>query len=122
MIKISSATIASGSVMFFLIKFFDQSVWVKRLSFLNQIQASSNIPFEKFVLDTHYTLNVLILTAVAFLIGMLIYVLASLILRIEEASYFVQVLKKFIARRSIPGIPPKEQEPVTPITPDTQGQ
>lgn len=122
MVKISAATIASGGIMFFLIKFFDQSVWVKRLSFLNQIQASSNIPFQKFVLDTHYTLNVLILTVIAFTIGMLIYVGVSLLLRIEEASYFVGVLRKFITKRVIPGIPQKEEEPVTPITPDTQGQ
>jgi putative peptidoglycan lipid II flippase len=121
-IKISVATISSGMVMFFLIKFFDQSVWVKRLSFLNQIQASSNIPFEKFVLDTHYTLNVLILTVTAFLIGMIIYIGIALILRVEEAGYLVRVIKRFIAKRAIPGIPPKEGEPVTPITPDTQGQ
>jgi putative peptidoglycan lipid II flippase len=121
-IKISLATITSGSVMFFLIKFFDQSVWVKRLSFLNQIQASSNIPFQRFVLDTRYTLNVLILTVAAFLIGMLIYLGLSLLFKIEEAHYFVGVARKFISKRVLPGIPAKEEEPITPITPDTQGQ
>ncbi|HKB88188.1 MAG TPA: murein biosynthesis integral membrane protein MurJ [Patescibacteria group bacterium] len=121
-LKISVATFFSGSAMFFLIKFFDQSVWVKRLSFLNQIQASSSIPFENFVLDTRYTINVLILTVLAFLIGMTIYVVIALILRIDEARYFVDAIRKFITKRNIPGIPQKEEEPVTPITPDTQGQ
>ena len=58
----------------------------------------------------------------SFLIGMLIYLGVSLLLRIEEAGYFIAVLRRFIVKRVIPGIPPKEQEPVTPITPDTQGQ
>lgn len=117
--KIILAVISSGSVMFFLIKFFDQSVWVKRLSFLNQIQASSNIPFEKFVLDTHYTLNVLILTVMAFLIGILVYLGVSLLLRVDEATYFLGVVKKFMVKRVIPGIPQKEEEPVSPTTTDT---
>lgn len=112
-IKISIATLTSGAAMFFLIKFFDKWYWLKQ---------TTSIPFEKFVLDTRYTLNVLILTVISFLIGMLIYLGVSLLLRIEEAGYFVGVLRKFITNRVIPGIPPKEEEPVTPITPDTQGQ
>jgi putative peptidoglycan lipid II flippase len=110
-IKISIATLTSGSIMFFLIKFFDKWYWLRQ---------TTSIPFEKFVLDTRYTLNVLILTVVSFLIGMLVYLGVSLLLRIEEAGYFVAVLRKFISKRVIPGIPPKEEEPVTPITPDTQ--
>jgi putative peptidoglycan lipid II flippase len=112
-IKISTATLFSGSAMFFLIKFFDKWYWLRQ---------TTSIPFEKFVLDTRYSLNVLILTVVSFLIGMLIYLGVSLLLRIEEAGYFIAVLRRFIVKRVIPGIPPKEQEPVTPITPDTQGQ
>lgn len=111
--KITSATLISGSVMFFLIKFFDRWYWVSRVT---------SIPFERFVLDTRYTMNVLILTVISFAIGMVIYVGMSLLFRIEEAGYFLKVVKKFIQRRAIPGIPPKEEEPVTPITPDTQGQ
>lgn len=113
LIKISAATLISGFSMFFLIKFFDRWYWIRQ---------ETSIPFEKFVLDTRYSLNVLILTVMAFLIGMAIYAGLSLLFRIEEARYLVQVVKKFAAKRAIPGIPQKEEEPVTPITPDTQGQ
>jgi putative peptidoglycan lipid II flippase len=112
-IKISTSAGISGFVMFFLIKFFDKWYW---------LQKTTSIPFQSFVLDTRYTLNVLILTATSFVIGMFVYVLLALIFNVEEARYFVQVAKKFVVRRTIPGIPQKEQEPVTPITPDTQGQ
>jgi putative peptidoglycan lipid II flippase len=112
-VKISTATALSGGVMFFLIKFFDKWYWLKQ---------TTSIPFEKFVLDTSYSLNVLILTVMSFLIGMVVYIALSFLFNIEEARYFLVVAKKFIFRRSIPGIPQKEEEPVTPITPDTQGQ
>jgi putative peptidoglycan lipid II flippase len=111
--KISAATTLSGAVMFFLIKFFDKWYWLKQ---------TTSIPFEKFVLDTSYSLNVLILTVMSFLIGMIVYIVLSLIFNIEEARYFLAVARRFIVRKSIPGIPQKEEEPVTPITPDTQGQ
>lgn len=111
--KIASATLISGFVMFFLIKFFDRWYW---------IQQSTSIPFDKFVLDTRYTLNVLILTVISFVIGLTVYIGISLLLKIDETKYFLNVVKKFIARRAIPTIPSKEEEPVTPITPDTQGQ
>jgi hypothetical protein len=111
--KISAATALSGAVMFFLIKFFDKWYWLKQ---------TTSIPFEKFVLDTSYSLNVLILTVMSFLIGMIVYIALSLIFNIEEARYFLAVAKRFIIRKSIPGIPQKEEEPLTPITPDTQGQ
>lgn len=113
LIKISTATIISGSVMFFLIKFFDRWYWIRQ---------ETSIPFEKFVLDTRYSLNVLILTVMAFIIGMAVYAGLSLLFRIEEARYLIQVVKRFAVKRTIPGIPQKEEEPVTPITPDTQGQ
>lgn len=122
LIKIAGAVATSGFVMFFLIKIFDRSVWVKQLSFLSGRALTSYFPFENFVLDTRYTVNVLILTVVVFIIGLLIYLGLSLLFRVEEAGYFLRVVKKFVLRRAIPGIPAKEEEPVTPITPDTQGQ
>lgn len=113
LIKISFATLASGGVMFFLIKFFDRWYWIRQ---------TTSIPFKNFVLDTRYSLNVLILTIMAFLIGMAVYGGLSLLFKIDEASYLVQAVKKFIAKKAVPTIPQKEEEPVTPITPDTQGQ
>jgi putative peptidoglycan lipid II flippase len=111
--KIALATIFSGFVMYFLIKFFDRWYW---------IQKDTNIPFENFVIDTRYTLNVLLLTVISFGIGMAVYLGSALLLRIDEAAYFLSVTRRFILRRRIPGIPAKEEEPVTPITPDTQSQ
>lgn len=112
-LKIVFATLVSGQVMYFLIKFFDRWYWIQQVT---------SIPFEKFVLDTRYSFNVLILTVISFGIGMATYILLALLFKVEEAGYFVQVIKKFVVRRTIPGIPVKEQEPVSPTTGDTQGQ
>jgi putative peptidoglycan lipid II flippase len=120
-VKILSATVISGTAMFFMLKIFDKSVWVKRLSFLNGVDVTKTFPFEKFMLDTRYTGNVIILTGMTFLVGAIIYVLLALLFRIEEAGYFLSAAKKLITKRMLPPIPPKEQEPITPTT-DTQTQ
>lgn len=111
--KILAAASISGSLMFFLIKFFDRWFWVKQVT---------SFPFEKFVLDTRYTGNLLILTSIVFVVGMVSYIGLSLLFKIEEGKYLIQVLFRVIAKKTKFGIPLKEQEPVTPITPDTQGQ
>jgi putative peptidoglycan lipid II flippase len=120
-LKIFSATIISGTAMFFMLKIFDKSVWVKKLSFLSGVDAARTFPLEKFMLDTRYTGNVIILTGMTFLIGAIIYTLLSLLFRIDEASYFLSAAKKLIVKRMLPPIPPKEQEPITPTT-DAQTQ
>jgi putative peptidoglycan lipid II flippase len=112
MFKVFIATLISGLTMFFLIKFFDRWFW------LNQV---TNFPFEKFVLDTRYAGNLLILTTIVFVVGALIYIGLTLLLKVEEASYFVGVIRKFILARNLPRLP-KEQEPVSPTTTDTQEQ
>jgi putative peptidoglycan lipid II flippase len=113
LLKIASATIFSGLTMYFMIKFFDRWYWIRQVT---------SIPFERFVLDTRYSLNVLILTIIAFIVGMAVYIGLSFLLKIDGAKYLLGAVKKLIARRVFPGIPTKEEEPVTPITPDTQGQ
>jgi hypothetical protein len=115
-LKILAATVISGGAMYFMLKLFDKSVWVKRLSFLSGVDATRVFPFEKFVLDTRYTGNLIILTGVTFLVGAIIYTLLSLIFRIEEAHYFLNAAKKLLTKRMLPPIPPKEQEPITPAT------
>jgi putative peptidoglycan lipid II flippase len=119
--KILIATIISGSAMYFMLKIFDKSVWVKRLSFLGGVEATKTFPFERFVLDTRYTGNVIILTFMTFLVGALIYTLLSFLLRINEVGYFFNVIKKVFTKKIHPSIPQKEQEPVTP-TADSQNQ
>jgi putative peptidoglycan lipid II flippase len=118
--KILVSTLASGLSMYFLLKFFDRSVWVKQLSFLSN--ASSLLPFEKFVLDTRYTVNLLILTVITLLIGASVYLIFSFIFNIEEAHYFLKVAKKLLQKRIFPSLPLKEEEPISPTTTDIQEQ
>lgn len=120
-LKIFGATLISGGAMFFILKIFDKSVWVKRLSFLSGVEVTKTFPFEKFMLDTRYTGNVIILTGMTFLVGAIIYTLLSLLFRINEARYFLNVAKRVIIKRTLPPLPSKEQEPITPTT-DTQTQ
>jgi hypothetical protein len=102
--------------MFFILKVFDKSVWVKRLSFLNGLDVARTFPFERFMLDTRYTGNVIILTGMTFLVGALVYTFLSLLFRIDEASYFLSVAKKILVKRMLPPLPPKEEEPISPTT------
>lgn len=80
----------SGSTMYFILKFFDKSVWIKKLSFI----ANVDLPFEKFVLDTRYTVNLLILTAIVGLIGLLVYIFTLKVLRSKELDIFVKLIKR----------------------------
>lgn len=120
-LKIFSASIVSGSVMFFMLKFFDKSVWVKKLSFLSNLEATHTFLFERFVLDTRYTVNLIILTLVTLLIGLVIYVILALVLKIPEAGYFLNLAKKMIMKKFIPPLPTKEQEPISPTAETSSG-
>lgn len=118
--KIFTAAVGSGSAMYFLIRIFDRSVWVKQLSFLSKGTALSYLPFEKFVIDTRYTVNLVILTFLTFAVGLSVYLLISVMLKVPEINYFWNVIKRFVTARRMPTIPAKEQEPVSPVTGDTQ--
>lgn len=120
-LKIFTATSISGTAMYFILKIFDKSVWVKRLSFLGWVDANRTFPFEKFVLDTRYTGNVIILTVVTFLVGLLIYVLISLLFKIDEVNYFLSLAKRVFLKRTLPPLPSKESEPITPTTDTPSG-
>ncbi|HET7099223.1 MAG TPA: murein biosynthesis integral membrane protein MurJ [Patescibacteria group bacterium] len=121
MLKVLTATLISGTSMYFLIKFFDRSVWVKQLSFLSNVDSLSYIPFQRFVLDTRYTGNLLILTIMTFIIGIVIYICFTLLFKVEESRYFLEVIRKAIVDKTLPQLP-KEQEPVSPTTTDTHEQ
>ena len=95
--SIFSATI-SGAVMYFVLKFFDRSVWVKRLSFLSNVDVVRNIHFEKFVLDTRYTVNLAILTFLVSTIGIGVYLIISLILKSKELKAFLGLLKRLVLK------------------------
>jgi len=104
-IKSLSAAFISGSLMFLFLKFFDRSVWIKKLSFI----ANANLPFEKFVLDTRYTANLILLTAFVGIFGILVYVFFLVIFKSEDLSNFVKLVKKMIARQRYTNIPIEEE-------------
>ncbi len=113
------AALVSGSVMYLILKIFDRSVWIKRLSFLGKLESTKTIPFEKFVLDTRYTVNLVILTAIVSLIGVAIYLGISIILKSKQVWTFFNLLKRIFIKRKISPIPAKEQESVIPTPTDT---
>lgn len=84
--------ILSGSVMYFILKFFDKSVWIKKLSFITQVE----LPFEKFVLDTRYTVNLLILTAIVGIIGVAVYIIVLKILKSKELNIFTNLVRRML--------------------------
>jgi putative peptidoglycan lipid II flippase len=112
--KFLFSSLVSGTLMFVLLKFFDRSVWVKKLSFLTAIEATKYLPFEKFVLDTRYTVNLLILTAVTSFIGIVCYLVISYLLRTKELFTFASLIKRIILKKSVGAIPEKERETISP--------
>lgn len=118
-IKSAVAALGSGGVMFFLVKIFDRSVWVKRLSFLGKIESTKVIDFEKFVLDTRYTANLLILTIFVSAVGGLVYLGLSVIFKNSEVYTFANLLKRVFIKGKVTPIPEEEPEQVTPTPQDT---
>ncbi len=100
--------VISGLVMFGLLKTFDKSAWVKRLSFINSIDALKNLNFEHFVLDTRYTFNLIILTGITALIGLTVYIFVLWILRSDELAVFIKLIKSRAFKEL-----EKEEEPIT---------
>lgn len=113
-VKSVFASVVSGGIMFFILKVFDRSVWIKRLSFLGKLDGK-NIPFEKFVLDTRFTINLLILTVFVVLVGGLVYLFVSLLLKSKELAYFLNLTKRTLVARKVAPLPAKGQEPIAPL-------
>jgi len=109
-VKCVLASFGAGGVMFFILKFFDRSVWVKKLSFVSNL----NLPFEKFVLDTRYTANLLVLTVFVVLLGAAVYLLLSWLFKSAELNYFVNFLKRTFISRKLEAVPAKQTEIVSP--------
>ena len=106
-VKSGVASVGAGAVMFFTLKFFDRSVW-------RGIRPAS---FEKFVLDTHYTINLLILTAFVILVGGLVYLVLSLLFKSNELKYFLNFVKKTFISRKL-GIVSARQTEIVSLPPD----
>jgi len=113
-LKTITASAASGSIMFFILKFFDRSVWVKKLSFLTNLETTKNLNFESFVLDTRYTANLITLTVVTAAVGGITYLVVSFLLKSTELQ---TIIKALTSRRF--KTPKSEGEPISPTTTDT---
>ncbi len=109
--KATIFSIISGTAMFFTLKFFDRSVWVKKLSFLSDV--SLDLPFDKFVLDTRYTMNLVILTIFVALLGTVIYLALSWIFKSNELN---AILGLFTRRKA--ALPVVKKEPIIPLDND----
>jgi putative peptidoglycan lipid II flippase len=92
--KIVLASSVAGGTMFFLLKVFDYSVWHKNLSFLGRFGLTLPTTFDRFVLDTRYTVNLLLLTVFVILVGILVYSTLAWLLKIEEVAVFSRLLKR----------------------------
>lgn len=95
-IKSFIASSCSGLAMYFVLKVFDKSVWDKRPFPL----------FEKFVLDTRYTVNLLILTGITIVVGILVYLFISVVFKSRELAYFIDFVKR---RKIMPVEPPLDK-------------
>ncbi|CAN5341387.1 murein biosynthesis integral membrane protein MurJ [soil metagenome] len=104
MFKTLIAGISSGLVMYYLLKFFDK--WVP-------VRLPKPIVFQSFVLDTRYTVNLIILTVLVGLAGIIIYIVVSLILKSDE---LMDVWNAVWKRRSVLFKSKRnETEPISPI-------
>lgn len=116
-IKSVTASAFSGATMYVLIKLFDRSVWLKRLSFLTDIKVLKDLNFESFVIDTRYTGNLIILTTVTAITGGLVYLGVSYVLRSQELYDFIALVKKRKFSVETP-----EDEPLTTTSSDSSRQ
>ncbi|MBI4153564.1 hypothetical protein HY503_00990, partial [Candidatus Woesebacteria bacterium] len=66
------------------------------------------------VLDTRYTVNLLLLTLFVIAAGAVIYLGVSIILKSKEVWYFFNLVMRIFVRRKVSPIPAKEPEPVAP--------
>jgi len=94
LVKIIFSSLISGGVMFFFLKVLDRSAWDRKLSFLGHFGLALPVTFERFILDTRYTINLVYLTVIVGLIGLISYIILGKILKIPEITIFSRLLPK----------------------------
>lgn len=121
--KIVIAAGTSGLLMYVLLKLLDRSAWDRKLSFLKHIGFSLPTTFDRFVLDTRYTINLIVVTFLVALVGVLLYLVLSYLLKIEELRFVARALRK-VSRSRLPSfleeVERKNAEPIAP-NPHTNG-
>ncbi len=118
-LKAFIAASISGLVMFVLLKFLDLSVWVKSLSFVTGTEITRNLQFERFVLDTRYTVNLLLLTIFVSLVGLSIYLFIAYLFKLNELWVMIRLVKRVLVKHKLSPIPQDEKEPLSPVTTDS---
>ncbi|MGB9911684.1 MAG: murein biosynthesis integral membrane protein MurJ [Microgenomates group bacterium] len=108
LIKISFCSLISGGIMFFFLKVLDRSVWDKRLSFLGKLGLALPVSFDRFVLDTRYTVNLIFLTIIVGALGLITYFCLIKILKIEELKVLIKLLVRFKRPIMVPPISPEK--------------
>ncbi|HEB13932.1 MAG TPA: murein biosynthesis integral membrane protein MurJ [candidate division WWE3 bacterium] len=94
-LKVFAASLASGGVMYFMLKILDRSAWDKNLSFLGKLALPER--FELFILDTRYTANLVFLTVLVGAAGILVYLGICRLLRVEEIKIIGQIWKRVLS-------------------------
>lgn len=105
-LKTLFAAVSSGGVMYFILKFFDKSVWIKKISFVSNL----DLPFDKFVLDTRYAGNLLMLTVVVGIIGITIYILLLKLLKSTELDTFLNLFKRMMVGKKFSTVSSEESK------------
>lgn len=116
--KTTLSALISGGSMYFLLKALDRSVWVKKIPVLGPLRFPQNLPFEAFVLDTRYAVNLFFLTSFVASIGLIIYIICAFILRIPELRYFFVHIEGFFAKGKRFMVLRKDMVPVEPLSED----
>lgn len=111
--KSIAAAVVSAFSMYYVLKLFDRSVWVKQISFLGSDVVKS-INFEAFVLDTRYTSNLIILTSITAALGIIIYLIMAYLLRIKELYAIIALFKRLPKAKSL-----KQEEETISVTSDS---
>lgn len=93
-VKIVFASSVSGGLMYVLLKLLDRAAWDRKLSFLRHLGIGLPTTFDKFVLDTRYTANLIVVTFLVALLGLLIYLSLAYLLKIEQLKVVYRVLSK----------------------------
>jgi len=112
-LRVGIAGAASGGAMYFLLKVFDRSAWDKRLSFLGYLTLPER--FERVVLDTRYTANLVLLTLVVAAVGAGVYLLSAKLLKVRELSLLGRLCRRLpdLARVTPPFWASGEEEELT---------
>ncbi len=95
LLKINLAGVLMALSIYLPLKILDRGAWGK---YLNSFPLALPVNFDILILDTRYTGNLVILTAVSALTGLAVYLLANYYFRVEELRTFWAVFGRLFRR------------------------